>query len=227
MDAGNCRSAARDRRSPTPLSQRSSGRIAEDLDDSVSPQSVLSRTRRTALQIHSQLQAGQATALSQLPAISGLGGIGKTRLAVEYAYRYYREYQIVLWVRAESIDSLNSSYVQLATQLNLPEKDAEEQKILIEAVKTWLNGHSKWLLILDNVDELDMLSPFLPTIPGGHVLLTTRAWDMQRLATRLEVKTLSDEQGAVLLLQRAGLLAPGVELSSAPSNESQWATRLA
>jgi len=178
------------------------------------------------LQIHTQLWAEQVTALSQPQAISGLGGIGKTQIAIEYAYRYSQEYQMVLWARAESVESLNSSYAQLAVQLNLPEKDAEEQKIVIEAVKTWLHDHTKWLLILDNADDLDILPPFLATIPGGHVLLTTRAWDMQRLATRLEVKALSDEQGAVLLLQRAGLLAPGVGLSQASSNDSQWATRL-
>src|SRR5437867_3924161 len=53
-----------------------------------------------------QLQAGQTTALSQSQAISGLGGIGKTQLAVEYAYRHASEYQAVLWTRAESRDTL-------------------------------------------------------------------------------------------------------------------------
>ena len=123
------------------------------------------------------------------------------------------------------MNSLNASYVQIAVQLNLAEKDAQELRGRIRAVKTWLHDHSKWLFILDNADNLDILSPFLPTISGGHVLLTTRAWDLQRLAMRLDVETLSDEQGAVLLLQRAGLLASGVGLQ-ASSYESQWATQL-
>ena len=186
-------------------------------------------TGRDALlsQLHAQLQSGQATALSQSPqAISGLGGIGKTQLAVEYAYRYAQDYEVVLWARAESTDILTSSYNTIAGLLNLPEQHAEEQEITIRAVKAWLQTNSKWLLILDNADDLDLLPPFLPVVPRGHILLTTRAWDMQRLATRLEVKELSNEQGAVLLLRRAGLLAPDSDLAQADPNERQWAIQL-
>ncbi|GLV56312.1 tetratricopeptide repeat protein [Dictyobacter sp. S3.2.2.5] len=178
-------------------------------------------------QLHAQLQAGQTMALSQSPtAISGLGGIGKTQIATEYAYRYHQDYETVLWARAESQDTLISSYIAIAKLLNLPECDAEEQEITIEAVKLWLQKHQKWLLILDNADELDVLPPFLPIVPGGHILLTTRAWDMQRLATRLEVETLSKEQGAALLLRRAGLLAPEADLSQALFEDWQLATSI-
>src|SRR5258708_3844134 len=69
-----------------------------------------------------QLQADQATALSQPQAISGLGGIGKTQLAVEYAYRFHRDYQAVLWARAESQETLSASYIALATLLPLPQR---------------------------------------------------------------------------------------------------------
>ena len=72
--------------------------------------------------LHTQLQAGQATALSQPQAITGLGGIGKTQLAVEYAYRFHQDYQVVLWARAESTEALTSSYVTIATLLNLEEQ---------------------------------------------------------------------------------------------------------
>src|SRR6266568_1087976 len=65
---------------------------------------LLARLRR-------QLQTGQATALSQPQAITGLGGIGKTQLAVEYAYRFHQDYQVVLWVRAESLEALTSSFI--------------------------------------------------------------------------------------------------------------------
>src|SRR5207302_1420857 len=92
-------------------------------------------------EIRRRLQAGQATALSQPQAISGLGGIGKTQLALEYVYRYHQDYQMVLWARAESIEALVSSYVAIASLLRLSEREAKEQDFIVQAVKTWLSTH--------------------------------------------------------------------------------------
>jgi len=122
--------------------------------------------------VHTHLHAGQATSHAQPQAISGLGGIGKTQLALEYAYRYSRDYQTVLWVHAESTEALVSSYVAIAELLRLPEREAKEQDLIVQAVKKWLQTHRDWLLILDNADELTLLADFLPSAPGGHLLLT-------------------------------------------------------
>ncbi len=162
--------------------------------------------------LHTQLQAGQATALSQPQAIIGLGGIGKTQIAVEYAYRFHQDYQVVLWARAESTEALTSSYVTIATLLNLPEHETQEQEITVQAVSKWLQTHSRWLLILDNADDLSLVPAFLPPALGGHLLLTTRAFAVGQLASRLEVDTLSPEQGALFLLRRASLVAPDATL---------------
>jgi tetratricopeptide (TPR) repeat protein len=163
-------------------------------------------------QIRSHLLAGQTTALSQPQAISGLGGVGKTQLALEYAYRYYQDYQAILWASAESAESLVSSYVALANLLQLPEREAKEQEVTVQAVKHWLQKHSGWLLVLDNADDLAIASAFLPPHPGGHILLTTRAAATGQLAHRLEITTLGPEQGALFLLRRAGLLPSDASL---------------
>jgi tetratricopeptide (TPR) repeat protein len=176
-------------------------------------------------QIRDHLQAGQATALSQPQAISGLGGIGKTQLALEYAYRYHQEYQAVLWARAESTEALYSSYLAIASLLRLPE-EAKEQDFIVQAVKTWLQTHHGWLLILDNADELALVPDFLPFVLGGHLLLTTRAAATGRMAHRLEIGTLAPKQGALFLLRRAALIAPDAKLSQASPQERKLALQI-
>jgi tetratricopeptide (TPR) repeat protein len=181
---------------------------------------------RLLSRLRTQLQAGQAMALSQPQAISGLGGIGKTQVAVEYAYRYHQEYRAVLWARADSQEALVSSYVTLANRLDLPGKNAPDQSIVVQAVKAWLQNTRGWLLILDNADELALVSAFVPPAMGGHLLLTTRATALGRLAHRIEVETFSPEDGTLFLLRRAGLLAPDASLVDAASHDYQDAIQM-
>jgi tetratricopeptide (TPR) repeat protein len=176
--------------------------------------------------LHAQLQSGQATALSQSPhAISGLGGIGKTQIATEYAYRYHQEYDAVFWARAESKEVLSSSYDTIAELLHLPERN-QKQEMIIQAVKTWLQTHGKWLLILDNVDDLAMVQSFVPPTQGGHMLLTTRALAMGGFALNMNVDEFDDEQGALFLLRRATIIGPKVSLEQASIENRQLSTRI-
>jgi len=94
---------------------------------------------------------------------------------LEYAYRHGNEYQTVLWANADARESLVSEYVALATFLGLPEHEAQDQGMVVEAVKYWLDTHDRWLLILDNADDVAMARDFLPQARKGHILLTTRA----------------------------------------------------
>lgn len=177
-------------------------------------------------QLRSHLHAGQATALSQPQAISGLGGIGKTQLALEYAYRYHQDYKAVFWARAESTEALISSYIAFAELLRLPDREAKKQDIIVQAVKTWLQIHHEWLLILDNADDLALLPDFLPPSLGGHLLMTTRAAATGRLAQRLEIETLLPEQGALFLLRRAALLAPDAPFENISQKEQEQALQI-
>ena len=166
-------------------------------------------------QIHRLLHAGTTTALSQPPAISGLGGIGKTQTVVEYAYRYRDNYQYVLWVQANDHETLLTNFVALARLLNLSEKDAQEQQRVVRALKQWLETHSGWLLIFDNADDLAMVSDYLPEGTRGHTLLTTRAQAMSGLARKVELDTMGPAEGAELLLRRAGIIPEDATLARA------------
>src|SRR5438874_2619019 len=70
--------------------------------------------------LYTTLRAGKTTALTQ--AISGLGGIGKTETAIEYAHRYQDDYDTIMWVKADSRETTMADFVTMAHRLNLPEK---------------------------------------------------------------------------------------------------------
>ena len=148
-------------------------------------------------------------------AFSGLGGIGKTQTALEYACRQKDDYSHILWVKAESKESLISDFAQLASLLNLPEKDAKDHQEIVKAVQRWLQRHDHWLLILDNADDLSLTSPFIQGLQSGHILLTTRA---QATGTILgiEVKKLPDPEGTAFLLRRAKLITKDISYEIIP-----------
>src|SRR5436190_16196401 len=156
--------------------------------------------------LHNSLYADNTATLSHPHGISGLGGIGKTQTALEYAYRYGTDYSAVFWVRADSIIALTSSMVELARILELPERDAQDPEVIIEAVLRWLRLHPGWLLIYDNIDNLSIAEPFLPKAGAGHLLFTTRAHALGGFAERLDIQKMEPEIGALLLLRRASLL---------------------
>ncbi|TMC19492.1 MAG: helix-turn-helix domain-containing protein, partial [Chloroflexi bacterium] len=154
-------------------------------------------------------------AISQPLSISGLGGIGKTQLALEYAHRSYPSiYRCVFWVNATDKATLEASYLTLAYLLKLPEEKDREVDCIVQAVKLWLEQYYHWLLILDNADDLELARSFLPTKPRGHILLTTRSQIVGPLATLIQVEALSPEVGLLFLLRRSGVLPPGAEPES-------------
>jgi len=152
--------------------------------------------------LHKALAAEHTIALSHTRAINGIGGIGKTQTALEYAYRYASEYEAVLWVQADSHEILVSDFAKLAETLDLREKDDTDQFRMISAVKRWLQEHGPWLLIFDNADDLAVVSDFLPRQTGGAILLTTRSQSVGTHIRKLELEKMSREEGVTFLLKR-------------------------
>lgn len=156
--------------------------------------------------IEQTLTASGAAALAQRQAISGLGGIGKTQTAIEYARRHRSRYQAVLWAVAETRESLLSDFTAIASVLSLPEKNIQEQSLTVRAVKRWLETNTDWLLILDNADEPTILEEFLPENSSGHILLTSRAqvFDNVGILSPIELEEMSPDDARDFLLRRTG-----------------------
>jgi tetratricopeptide (TPR) repeat protein len=153
-------------------------------------------------QLRSALTSGQPAALPQ--AIHGLGGVGKTQLAVEYAYRHVAEYDLVWWVRAEEPAALAADYAALAQPLDLPEKDDPDQRLVVQTVRRWLGEHDRWLLIFDDARRPEDLRSYLPPGGAGHVLITSRYSAWRGVANPLTVQVMERPESVAFLLKRTG-----------------------
>ncbi len=171
--------------------------------------------------LHTLLMAGKQVALTQ--AITGLGGIGKTQLALEYAYRHQKSYHDIFWVNADTEESLMASYVLLVDLLHLPEYKEPDQNKVREAVQHWFRKHTGWLLILDNMEDLKLLQQFVPTDRQGAVLLTTRRQVTEPVAQALELELLPENDAILFLLKRTKILAIDKSLKDASDGDIEAA----
>lgn len=176
--------------------------------------------------LHRKLLNSKVAALFSAQALYGLGGVGKTQTAAEYAFRYGEHYAYVFWMRAADRTTLSGEFVLLAQRLDLPEKGEQEQERVIAAVKRWFTAHDNWLLILDNADDLVMARGFLPKNYKGYVLYTTRSRATGSVAESIEVERLSPHDGTLLLLRWIKLLDRDTPLDKAPAVERALAEHI-
>lgn len=168
-------------------------------------------------------------AVTQPQALSGLGGVGKTQLALAYAFRERHRYQAVLWVRADSEDNLCSEFAKLAAELGLPK--AEEPQSLDDTasqVRLWLERAEPTLLICDGADAPDRLRRYLPRRGRTHVLITSRAHDFQTLGIvqPVEIVELSLPEAVEFLLRRTARVDSGPDERAAAEALAQELGRL-
>ena len=152
--------------------------------------------------LHEALASGKRAAFTQTHAITGLGGVGKTQLALEYAYYHKDDYKIVWWVRSEEPATLAADYTGLALKLDLPEKNDPNQEVITEAVRSWLDKNESWLLVFDNAEDFDDLEDYLPRVGLGHIIITSRKQTWGGVAEMLPVDKFSPDESVEFLLRR-------------------------
>lgn len=137
-------------------------------------------------------------------ALRGLGGVGKTAIAIEYAYLYRSDYDIVWWIPSEQLPLVRSSLAALAGRLGLQEAMASGIEGATAAVLDALRRgqpYHRWLLIFDNADQPEDFRDYIPHGPGD-VLITSRNPAWQATIDTVQVDVFSRLESTEFLSKR-------------------------
>ncbi|KAI9155597.1 methyltransferase CmcJ [Paramyrothecium foliicola] len=150
--------------------------------------------------------------------LCGLGGVGKSQIALEYAHRSRAQYGACLWVTCDSSTKIAEDVAEIVPRLGMQAIDARQD---VANLRDWLQTTDvEWLLIFDNAESISALEDLWPESGHGHVLLTTQdtRWSSPEYCTRfIRLECLSNQEGIELINQHFGRHARSLSNSDAIS----------
>ncbi|MFF5885697.1 FxSxx-COOH system tetratricopeptide repeat protein [Streptomyces sp. NPDC012589] len=156
-------------------------------------------------------QLGAQDTAAVLPhALHGLGGVGKSQLALEYIYTHQYDYRVICWIPAERESLILAALSSLAARLGVTAgQDSPGASTANTAVPAVLEAlrvgrpYDNWLLVFDNAEDVDAVRKFFPTNGPGKVIVTSRNRAWERVATPLPVNVFQREESVELLQRRS------------------------
>jgi len=153
-------------------------------------------------EVREQLLAGDKAVVQ---ALHGMGGVGKTQLAAEYAHRFAGTYDLAWWINAEQGGLIGDQVAALGLALGCVQPGAGTEAVRA-AVLAELRQRGRWLLVFDNADDPADVAPWLPG-GGGHVLITSRQRGWGEVAAPVEVDVLARAESVAILQARVTMLS--------------------
>lgn len=131
--------------------------------------------------------------------IVGFAGIGKTQLAIEYAYRYGDSYSSAIWViSALDKSTVLDGFTEFCAKVGIKLSDSCSENELQKVIKKWLKNNTSWLIIVDDLIDFKIIDDYLPTNGSGHILITTRSQDFE-MGVVFNIDVLSNEEAMKVL----------------------------
>jgi len=172
--------------------------------------------RNAALEkVRQQLLAGKPTSIGQTALFQGIGGLGKTQLAVEYAHHYRDEYPNgVYWITADENIDAQLTQIAVAASWVAP---ASEHAVKLDVARNRLKIYSDCLIVFDNLESVEAIRDYLPDSSANpHILVTSRREQVDFADVELDL--LDNEQSYAMLVQEAGK-APESEAEELAAHE--------
>ena len=157
------------------------------------------------VEVREQLAAGNRAVVQ---ALQGMGGVGKTQLAIEYAHRFASAYDVVWWVAAEQAGLIADQFADLGAELGCTEPGARQPRWCAGRCWPHCGRAARWLLVFDNAEHPEDVTGWLPG-GRGHVLITSREHRWADVAVTVEVDVLARAESTAILQARVHGLAEG------------------
>jgi hypothetical protein len=151
-----------------------------------------------------QPQSGSPDSTRKVLILGGMGGIGKTQLAITYAKRHRHSYSSIFWLNADTEATLNNSLRAVANRILLPEtiSKLDNDQVWVH-VSNWLSklDNTRWLLIFDNHDDPDQyeITKYHPSVAHGSIIITTRQPDRVN-GEKIKVQSMAKEEESLSIL---------------------------
>lgn len=151
-----------------------------------------------------QAQSASTGSIREVLILGGMGGIGKTQLAITYAKRHCHSYSSIFWLNANTEATLNNSLRAVANRILPPEtvSKLDDDQVWVH-VSNWLSklDNTRWLLIFDNHDNPDQyeITKYYPSVAHGSIIITTRQPDRVN-GEKIKVQSMAKEEESIRIL---------------------------